>query len=409
MHPGASQYRYLPINRQPSENGQVNFIINTTRCNYIKLEGCNTLEISVSIQNFCVMYGIWANSDVIVDSLNKPSHTPGNTIHVNAGSYYKVYHNISFVTQFYLLALKAQTKAEREMIIGPGAPRLSSDLQIKTVAHGVKRMPAYDNMLNELANKKQNPHKNLIDPNPKPKIQLKSLANPRINHDPPKTKSTKPPTKSKKSSAKVTKSVSVKKPAKPSKNEFSIDDAIARLSQQELDDVEEELSEKTVSENVDEFDEEDDADVDDIDVDVGIGDDVDDLDPEEIEEDDLEDPEEDNPEEEADFDDDDEELDNPEENEEELGDEDFEDDEEDQEEDPVDENTIEVDMSKIKSRKKKPEIVIEKIGKARGRPKKTDSSPPAKKSGQRTPAKKTGGKTPKKTGKASAAKKSGRR
>jgi hypothetical protein len=374
----AAQYKYLPIGRQPSPEGFVNFIVNKTKRNYIRLEGCNTMEVSVAIQNFCVYYGIWFGTDSIVDSLNKPEHIPGDKISVGAGPYYHPYHNISFVAQFYLLALKAQMKAEKEAILSE-------------VHHtqSVKKNPT---------------HRNLVDPNPKPKLVVQRLANPNMDYDTvPENGSKRKPKVSENGSKhkpkvseihhehkpKVSENGSKHKPkvGKPKtpakktkaanqKKEITIDEMLTSLTKQELNAVNSEFSdepEEDVNGLEEEFEEPEDDYV------------------EEEPEDNIEEEEE-----EQDYEEDQEDEDN------------FDDQEEVSEsDDEIDEDTIEVDISTKTKGKKMPQIIVEKIGKARGRPpkKETEKAKPKK-----TNAKKAGpGRPPAKKASNGSAKKSGKR
>lgn len=152
-------HTYMKLERNPDKNGNVNFIVNVSRRNYIKLEGFNEMNTILSIRNFLTHYGVWNTSDKIVDSLKPVSYIPPIE-----------FHDISFMITFYIMGKIAYDKHIKEQ---------NSELTKEhiTSSSNASRKPV-----------EKTAEKSVKKPAEKPKtgvIPTKVLANPNIkNHSP---------------------------------------------------------------------------------------------------------------------------------------------------------------------------------------------------------------------------------
>src|SRR5271154_5736586 len=87
---------YKKLSDQTAPSGDVNFIVNLTKNNYVNLRGINSLDVLDSVVEFLIEYGAWNKGDVI-------KHCDKN---IKFSS--RMCHNISFILKFYELGYRSQ-------------------------------------------------------------------------------------------------------------------------------------------------------------------------------------------------------------------------------------------------------------------------------------------------------------
>lgn len=97
----------MEVNMEPDENGNVDFIANKTKQNYLKL-GKVSNEVIDSVHSFICRYNIWDPDDMVIHSVKTRDYVPGKT-----------WNDISVVLVFYNLACrhkKSKTSKPNENI-----------------------------------------------------------------------------------------------------------------------------------------------------------------------------------------------------------------------------------------------------------------------------------------------------
>jgi hypothetical protein len=92
------QPSFLPLSVNHDIDGNVDFLANKTKKNYINLKGINDNETIECVKSFAVRYHIWSESDVIVVAKRNVRYIP------------EMFHNISFVINFYNMARETYEK-----------------------------------------------------------------------------------------------------------------------------------------------------------------------------------------------------------------------------------------------------------------------------------------------------------
>jgi len=80
----------IKLNNTTDNDGNVDFIANRTKNNYINLGGINSKRIIDCVHAFLCHYGIWDENDTVVSTKKPLNFTPDPK-----------YYNISFVLAFY--------------------------------------------------------------------------------------------------------------------------------------------------------------------------------------------------------------------------------------------------------------------------------------------------------------------
>ena len=93
--------KLLRLSKETDSNGDVDFIANKTKSNYINLRGINEQNAIDSVKQFMIKYGIWSTNDIILSTRKHIGFVPQN------------YHDISFVLVFYTAALKSHEAREQ--------------------------------------------------------------------------------------------------------------------------------------------------------------------------------------------------------------------------------------------------------------------------------------------------------
>ena len=91
---------YVTLNDKPDEYGQVTFIANKTKGNFVRLPGDNDIATVDCLHTFIYKYGIWDRHDKVVSTKKHSSFVPDRT----------QYNDISFVLNFYNMACSMYQK-----------------------------------------------------------------------------------------------------------------------------------------------------------------------------------------------------------------------------------------------------------------------------------------------------------
>lgn len=135
-----NKINFVRLSTTPDKNNNIDFICNTTKNNYIKLNGYNEKDAIQSLHSFLCNYEVWSLTDKVVRTLKPINFIPDCK-----------YHNISFILKFYNMALLgAEARKQQITSIPEIKPPPPSPI-------------------------------NLSPPNTK--IIVKNLTNPNINHD----------------------------------------------------------------------------------------------------------------------------------------------------------------------------------------------------------------------------------
>ncbi|AYV84958.1 MAG: hypothetical protein Satyrvirus1_44 [Satyrvirus sp.] len=137
--------KYIRLNNGVDENGQVDFIANKTKLNYINLGGINLPDTIDCIHKFLCKNKVWVQDDTVIHTKKPINYIP------------EKYHNISFILEFYNNACLAKEIRER---------------------NEKYKEPVNDNMQNEPCNnicQQQQQHS-------MPQMVVKHLTNPNIYH-----------------------------------------------------------------------------------------------------------------------------------------------------------------------------------------------------------------------------------
>lgn len=92
---------FLKINTEPAANGDVHFIVNKDRKNYVNLGGFNSDDVIDCVHQFMCTYDIWSENDKVIKCPKKYNFVPSS------------YHNISFVISFYNKARASKKYSEQ--------------------------------------------------------------------------------------------------------------------------------------------------------------------------------------------------------------------------------------------------------------------------------------------------------
>lgn len=167
----------LKLNTETDPNGNVDFIANKTKKNYVNLGGINDKDVVDCVHAFLCSQDVWSETDTVVLTTKALNYTP------------REYHNISFILKFYNKA------------------RIAKDLQHKQAKAQSVVQPTQEHVIPEpiTVSVPSNANCNI---EPAVPIIVKPLTNPNIKHD------TKPkPVEKKDQPIKIVEKNSIKKRA----------------------------------------------------------------------------------------------------------------------------------------------------------------------------------------------------
>ena len=90
---------YIPLSNTPSPDGEVDFIVNMTKEEYVRLDGCNTNDTIRCFIRFMWAQSIWNTSDIITN-IKRPKNFVMGTFEW-AGTRTAFYNEIGYVVNLY--------------------------------------------------------------------------------------------------------------------------------------------------------------------------------------------------------------------------------------------------------------------------------------------------------------------
>ena len=100
----------IKLSNSADENGNVDFIANRTKNNYVNLGGANIRDAIDCVHKFLCYNKVWDENDSVIHTMKPIGYIPNP----------QTYHNISFILNFYYNAykeLKEKKSRESDKII----------------------------------------------------------------------------------------------------------------------------------------------------------------------------------------------------------------------------------------------------------------------------------------------------